>query len=73
MHVQINRCCFADLTQAKTETQAPKQKHASRKQKHTAECQNGNTKKTHKTKTQNRKRMLKKKNGKKQNNHKTRN
>ena len=47
MHVQINRCCFADLTQAKTETQAPKQKHASRKQKHTAECQNGNTKKKH--------------------------
>ena len=41
---RTNRCCFADLTQAKTETQAPKQKHASRKQKHTAECQNGNTK-----------------------------
>ena len=64
---RTNRCCFADLTQAKTETQAPKQKH-------TGECQNGNTKKTHKTKTQNRKRMLKKKkNSKKQNNHKTRN
>ena len=29
------------------ETQALKQKNASRKQKHTAECQNGNTKKTH--------------------------